>query len=445
MTKAHGVDVEAYLRGEMVLHFRSITLTQRHAANPIVFKGSGHVHLDKGRLRYVVYHTCVGDEANRHMAMSFSGQAGELINLDSLFDFEGQDLNGKIWTAEGIDTSGGNYRSEFCVVEGSIEFLSSQHPFSGSAPNTLHQIYFHDHHFPAPQLHVAPGLEFLCGESTVTITRDESGCDVSVLDGHLSDEFCRAISKALNVLSGVRLQLGVTEKIYQGVSTVQLYSRDVQLSNQQLPPPVEIPFRCASDFFGQIFNLLVEFLEQDGVVYYDNWNKLNRAWQAGIESAALNVSVCIEGVLKTYYGALGTDKGFAELTKLATPAVMELEIDKRVKDLLRSCLGGAGNFKPKNALRALTESGKISPELGGKWNKLRSETAHAVVAGEAREDWQRMADLTFANIKLFYEILFAITGYAGERIDYESRGFPSASPSTRHHETPNAEEGIRPS
>ncbi len=56
-----------------------------------------------------------------------------------------------------------------------------------------------------------------------------------------------------------------------------------------------------------------------------------------------------------------------------------------------------------------------------------------------------MADLTFVNIKLFYEILFAITGYTGERIDYESRGFPSASPSTRHHETPNAEEGIRPS
>lgn len=445
MIKAHGVDVDAYIKGEMTLHFRSITLTQRHAANPIVFNGAGHVYLDKGSLRFVVYHTCVSDEANRHMAMSFSGQAGQLINQNSLFDFQGQDLNRKIWTAEGVDTSGGNYSSEFCVVEGSIQILSSQHPASGVRQNTLHQIYFDDPHFPAPQMLVAPKLEFLCRESTVTIGKNESGCDVSVLGGDLSDEFAQAISKTLNVLSGVRLQLGVVEKIYQGVSTVHLWSRDVQLSNQQLPPPVEIPFRCASDFFGQAFNFLVDFLEQDGAVYYDNWNKLNRAWQAGIESAALNVSVCIEGTLKTYFRALGTDQDFAELTKLATPAVLKLEIDKRVKELLRSCLGGAGNFKPKTALRALTESGKISPELGGKWNKLRSETAHAVAAGDAREDWQRMADLTFANIKLFYEILFAIIGYTGERIDYESHGFPSALPPTRDHETHSAQEDIRAS
>lgn len=445
MIKAHGVDVGAYINGELVLHFSRITLTQRHSANPIVFTGPGHVHLEKGQLRYVVYHACISDEATRHMAMSFSGQAGELINQDSLFDFEGRDTSGKVWTAEGVDTSGGSYRNEFCVVEGSIELLSSEHPLRGSRQNTLHQIYFDDHHFPSPRLTVAPGLEFLCGESTVTITKDESGCDVAVQEGHLSDEFARAISKTLNVLSGVRLQLGVTEKIYEGVSTVQLYSRDIQLSNKQLSPPVEIPFRCASDFFGSVFTLLVDFFEHDGTVYYDNWNKLNRAWQAGIESAALNVSVCIEGVLKAYFEPLGKDKHFAELAKLAVPGVMQLEIDERVKCLLRSSLGGSGNFKPKTALHALTEAGKISPEVGGKWNKLRSETAHAVVAGEAREDWQRMADLTFANIKLFYEILFAIIGYTGERIDYESRGFPSVLSSELDRKTLRAEADSSPS
>lgn len=130
MIKAHGVDVGAYINGKLVLHYRRITLTQRHSANPIVFTGPGHVDLENGQLRYVVYHVCVSDEATRHMAVSFSGQAGELINQDSLFDFEGQDTSGKVWTAEGVDTSGGSYRNEFCVVEGSIELLSSQHPLS---------------------------------------------------------------------------------------------------------------------------------------------------------------------------------------------------------------------------------------------------------------------------------------------------------------------------
>ncbi|RZO10751.1 hypothetical protein EKG40_04095 [Pseudomonas moorei] len=431
MANAHGVDVEAYIKGEMVLHFSRITLTQRRTDNPIVFFGPGHVNLDRGRLKYVVYHTSVSDEVNRHMAMSFTGQAGELVNEDSLFDFEGVDVAGKTWTAEKVDTSGGNYRFEFCVVEGSIEFLSSRCAFSGRSQNTLHQIYFDDPHFPSPRLSVAPGIEFVCGESTVTISKDESGCDVSVLGGELSDGFAKAIEKTLNVLSGVRLQLGVTEKIWNGHSTVELYSKDVELSNKQLCPPVGIPFSCPSDFLGAVFNLLVGFFQQNGAVFYDNWNKLNRAWQAGLESAALNVSVCIEGVLKAYFGALGTDSDFAELSKRAVPAVMQLELDERVKILLRSCLGGSGNFKPKTALRVLTQSGEISPELAGKWNKLRSETAHAVVAGEAREDWQRMVDLTFANIKLFYEILFSIVGYTGERIDYETRGFPSVLPLAR--------------
>lgn len=431
MTKARGVDVEAYIKGEMVLHFSRITLTQRCIGNPIVFSGPGHVHLDKGRLKYTVYHTCVSDEANRHMALSFAGQAGELVNENSLFDFEGIDVAGKIWTAEMVDASGGNYRFEFCVVEGSIESLSSRHAFSGNHQSTVHQIYFDDPHFPSPRLSVAPGFEFVCGGSTVTITKDESGCNVSLLGGELSDEFAKAIEKTLNVLSGVRLQLAVTEKILEGHSIVELYSRDIELSNQQLCPPVEIPFRCPSEFFGSVFNLLVGFFQQNGAVFYDNWNKLNRAWQAGLESTALNVSVCIEGVLRSYFEALGTDSDFAELSRSAVPAVMQLEIDERVKNLLRSCLSGSGNFKPKAALRALTQSGEISPELAVKWNKLRSETAHAVVAGEAREDWQRMVDLTFANIKLFYEILFSIIGYTGERIDYESRGFPSGLPSAR--------------
>ncbi|WP_414155251.1 hypothetical protein [Pseudomonas sp. BNK-43-a] len=428
MTKAHGVDVEAYIRGEMLLHFSRITLTQRRTDTPITFSGPGHVHLDTGRLKYVLYHACTSDEVSRHMALSFSGQAGELITEHSLFDFQGVDLAGKIWTAEGVDTAGGTYRHDFCVVQGAIDFLSSRHALAGVRQPTLHQVYFDHPHFPSSRLSVAPGLEFVRGASTFTITKDVSGCDVSVIGGELHEGVAKAIEKALNVLSGVRLQLGVTEKIWEGYSVVELYSRDVDLSNQQLFPPIEIPFRCPSDFFGSVFNLLVDFFQLNGGVYYDNWNKLNRAWQAGLESTALNVSVCIEGVLKAYFEPLGTDPQFAELVKSAVPAVMALEIDERVKNLLRSCLGGSGHFKPKTALRALTEAGEISPTLATKWNKLRSETAHAVAAGEGREDWQRMVDLTFANIKLFYELLFSIVGYTGERIDYETLGFPTQLP-----------------
>lgn len=106
MSQAHGVDVEAYLKGEMVLHFRRITLTQRRTDTPIVFSGPGQVHLHNGCLNYVIYHTGVADEANRHMMLSTAGQAGELVHENSLFDLEGVDVAGKTWAAEGVDTFG---------------------------------------------------------------------------------------------------------------------------------------------------------------------------------------------------------------------------------------------------------------------------------------------------------------------------------------------------
>jgi len=368
----------------------------------------------------------------RHMAVSFGGQAGELIEETSLFNFDGVDVTGNQWTAEGVDASGGNYSAEFCVVQGSIDFLTSKRGLSGNSNNSLHQMYFEHPCFPSPPFSgIAPELEFVCGESSVSLSKGKPACDVAVRGGELSDEFAKAVEKTLNVLSGVRLQLGVAEKIWADHHVVELYSMDTELSNQPLVPPIEIPVQSPSEFYGNIFSHLVNFFQQNGSVYYDNWYKLNRAWQAGLESAALNVSVCIEGVLKAYFLPLGSDKEFAELCQHAVPVIMQLEVSDRVRNLLRSCLGGSGHFKPKTALRALTDSGEISNELAGKWNKLRSETAHAVVAGEAREDWQRMVDLTFANIKLFYEILFSIVGYAGERIDYEVRGFPSKLPSVK--------------
>ncbi|EGH23709.1 hypothetical protein PSYMO_20528 [Pseudomonas amygdali pv. mori str. 301020] len=51
------------------------------------------------------------------MALSSSGRAGELINQDSLFDFEGQDISGMVWTAEGVDTAGGNHVLCFIIRE----------------------------------------------------------------------------------------------------------------------------------------------------------------------------------------------------------------------------------------------------------------------------------------------------------------------------------------
>lgn len=49
MTKAHGVNVEAFIKGEMVLHFSRITVTQRCTQMPIVLAARGTCSLRRGR------------------------------------------------------------------------------------------------------------------------------------------------------------------------------------------------------------------------------------------------------------------------------------------------------------------------------------------------------------------------------------------------------------
>ena len=425
MSSARGIDIERFVNGEMELHFRCITLTQKNSQEPILFVGPGRVYLDNGELRFCLYHTNVSDESARHMRMALSGRAGEVVREDSYFLFEGTDAWGRIWTSDSVDLHGGSYHSQLSIVEGSTFSLKSTITSESMGREMLHQVYLPNIDFPFPHYEIPSGIDFESGGLIFSLRKHEDICDVTVTGSELRDTLQDAIHSMLNVLAGIHFQVALVEKIGKGNSTFTIFSRNNDASNFKMPPPIGMPYQLPSRFFERVFNVFLPFFEEEGNVFYGNWNKLNRAWQNGIESTALSVSVCIEGILKTYFNALGEDLEFKELCQKAKPALKGLGIDERVKSILQSSLGNAGHFKPKTALHKLTESGLISPGLATKWNVLRSQTAHAVSLGQSLEDQQRLVNLVYANFKLFYQIFFAIIDYDGDRIDYEEQGHPS--------------------
>lgn len=425
MRKIGRVDVGAYLKGTLELHFRVIVLTQDVDDDPIVFSGPGTVYLDQGHLSYIIHHGLKGDENIRLLRSEFSGAPGQIVGRDQYYRFSGVDIYGQSWESIGVDARGGEYTPFASVVKGTMECLRLEPKENSKAWERIEYYLLPNTHFLAPLIRPEAGFECVISGVTVKSRLESEFCYVSLLGGGVGVEFGRSVLNSLDVMSGTLCSVAVVEFFCDKKYWVELHSYDTSLPNRQLSVPVEIEYSIESELYEGILNRLCPFFLKEGGRYYDYWFKLNRVWQGGIPPASLTIGIYIEGVLSTYFDLLGRDSEFHDLAKSCIPKIKDLNIDGRVKDLLRSSIGNAGHFKAKNALRKLVEMGAITSGLADKWTRLRNNSAHAVPVGSTTHDKQALIDLTYCNLKLFYELLFHLAQYDGPRVDYGSVGHPT--------------------
>lgn len=422
--------IEKFMDGSLVMAFGSITLTQRCSDVPLVFHGPGKVSLLEGKIKYEFYHRYKFNEFAKMINLGSEDVAGKLVSPNSLFDFEALDSSGRCWKAQMVNAHG-DHSASLGFFKGEIEVLSLEETLDRPQRDTIHQVYFDHHRFPVHPVLAEAGYDFVSSGMDVRINRDVSGCDVMMEASSLSHEFSNSMRKTLNVISGAQLEIAVVEKVIGQVKRIELHSRSGEQRERVLSQPVDFHSSNKLDCFESFFNpLFASMASGQGDVFYAQWHKLNCAWQGGIESAALNVSICIEGLLSHYFKAQGKDDDFLKLARSAEAKVAALDVDERVKKSLLSCLSHAGGFKAKTALHALVKQGSISSELDCKWSVLRNKMAHAAKVSETREKFQELVDLTFASIKLFYELLFLVIDYSGERVDYTGDNFPTVGPSS---------------
>lgn len=419
--------LDKFIRGELEIHFQRIEIVQNAVANPLRYCGPGTVSVKEGRLEYILHHALVDQENDRALLSGLYGEAGQVITADQSFHFSGVDVNGTSWFASETDNQWGVLGQNGAVVKGYLQCLRTEKKAAPIHEHYINYLIVSNGAFPRVGFVPEGGINFIVEGKDVCASFDEYGCELAISGVGTNDVCASAVLKIFEIISGSILQVRAVEYHYSGTCWIELRSVREDMQNVQLPPPIKLSSNAPWVTLEEFFSGFYKFFLKDGEKLYDYWYQLNRAWQGGLQAASLTICIYIEGVLREYFKALGQDPGFHEMAKASLSEVSKLVIDGRVIEMLKSSIGNAGQFKAKTALHKLEEDQAVSEGLAGKWTRLRNNSAHGVRAEEGYAAQQRQVDLTFNNLKLFYEIAFHLGGYEGSRIDYGIHGFPEKS------------------
>lgn len=418
-------ELDLFIREELEVHFRKIDIIQNTEVNPKQYSGPGTVSVKDGRLEYILHHALTDEANDRTLQTGLYGEAGQVITAEQSFRFSGVDVHGRKWDALETDTHRGVLGRNGAVVIGELQCLRTEKKSAPIEENYVNYLIAVNGFFPRRGAMPEGRLDFTVQDMDVCASIDEYGCELSISGSQVTEVSSSAILKVLEMVSGCLFQVRAVEFHYSGACWMELRSINSDLSNRQLHPPIELsalqPGKSLEDFFSKFYG----FFLMEGEKLYDYWYQLNRAWQGGFQAASLSICIFIEGMLREYFGPQGQDAEFHKLAEDSLSEVSKLKIDSRVIELLKGSIRNAGQFKAKTALHLLEKNGAVSKGLPSKWTRLRNNSAHGVRAGEGYTAQQRQLDLTFNNLKLFYEIIFHLGGYEGSRIDYGTHGFPN--------------------
>lgn len=145
----------------------------------------------------------------------------------------------------------------------------------------------------------------------------------------------------------------------------------------------------------------------------------------GIFNASLPLSISIEGIIRKYFKEYGfPEKEIIEHAIEGRKVILGLEINERIRDRAVASIDGLiNNPSTKNALHKLANEFVIEKELVQKWNKLRNKSAHASEIIDSDNEIQKLVDLTYCCIALFYKLLFNVIQYKNQYIDYSVAGW----------------------
>lgn len=409
--------IDALASGQLV-HFSNMQLTQKAVENPVVFEGPGLLRRENGQLSIIIYHSLISEVRDGHLGMLVGSVPGQMIPEHRYYTLSGTDINGQEWESDYVFVSA-HYGPNSVVVTGALTDLRTVPvPFVG----VPQQIKYHltENVFTSHRRRLLKETVAIDSNGCkVVISNNEGPSFVEVRSEDVSEALGESLLKALEVVTGKIIQLDGAEFRCNGTWWYALNSNSPELVNDPIDPPVE---SVPSDSFGLLISQLHCFFHDSGEVFWGFWHKINRAWQAGIASAALTVSVSIEGILKSYFSESGKDDQFKAMALAARECLESLAVDDRVKNYLNNSLSNAGGFNAKAALRDLEGRGLVKKQLVSKWNRLRNKSAHA--DSEKDSEMQGLIDLTYSNLDLFYCLLFILCSYSGSRVDYDCVGFP---------------------
>lgn len=418
--RINSVDMDQFLGGAFSRPLREVRLTQRTSEQPRIFSGPGSIDLSNGEIKVSIYHEYVGDEKNQSMRSDFSMKAGEIIRDDSYYSMVATDINGGQWSCESLSLGG-----EFGVHSAFIVASSNSAVTVGTNTKTSAEqlTYWMRGEQPVP-LGMPDHRVTIPYAGGAVVLRNENGNSALILSGGAATpERGEGLIQALEIMFGRMIQVVAIHRSGGQGAVLELYPYDSELQNTAMPTPIHINRPGGAAAFQSYLISVSSFLvEEQWVAGY--WHKVNRVWQAGLINAGLSITVSIEGLLKALYVSNGVDEEFAGMASAAVPLVQDLKLEERVKNRLITSLSTAGGFSAKAALKSLSKNPFFHSSAEADWSALRNAAAHADRTDSDPRARQKLVSRTFANLRLFYDLIAWRAGYRGRRVDYSTLGFP---------------------
>ncbi len=424
------------LSDKFVLDLIDITLTQQTKSEPNVYSGPGSIYQKKDGSFYLkLYHTFNNFYKEQNPISSYT-KSGRFISKDNYYSMVAEDMSGKKWHAQDIALSFNIplwQRTRGMVIETTINSL---HYIKTDVTNDNASFYLvlpGVYKIPCNKVEVLSNgtrvlntLEFTIQDVCIEIKDKNDFMIISVqaTAGKLSSSFKEILIESLCILFGKLCPVLMSSVSLKDENKVTINSIEKNNSNIKIPSPISYSSSSKADRFTEFINGYLEKFGKEHDVFFGYWHKINRAWQGGIDNAALAITTSIEGVTKHYYAECGKiDDEMLEQAKVAKSLINQLQIGEKIKQRIESSLAHVKSVTPRNALFNLADEISFDNDLVHRWSSLRNKATHSDVLEDNKEARQKYLDDVFKCTTLFNILLLNYIGYKGIYQDFSKEGW----------------------
>jgi hypothetical protein len=425
-------NLESLLSNKFNIDCIQIALTQQKNDDPIVYLGSGSIfQREDGNFHLKLYHS-IKDFSKEVMPSFDNIKPGKLLGKERYFSMQAIDMQGNIWESNDISVSEGfSLPAAGKVINTTIRKLSCTQKTSEVVDiNTSFLFLVLPGKYRIPSNHWE---DLPQGARSLSICKIQiSGITIEINDrkncitikaedptGKMNDSFKGRFTEALSIVFGK-----LTPVLYSSLSLGNtkisvLSSIPADVPNLSIASPIKHDAPWEAGNFQEFIEKYIANFTLEHEQFFGYWHKINRAWQGGIENAALSLCTAIEGITKNYYSAYGQPE--AEIVQQAEDAkkiIKDSAIGDRIKNRIMANLGQAKSPSPKNSLYKLASESKFEKDLVDSWVSLRNKSAHADNLDEDTEELQKYIDDVYKCLNLFNVLLLLKIDFNGTYQDF---------------------------
>ena len=364
-------------------------------------------------------------------------QPGKLIDEKEYFALQATDTFGQVWTSKDIWVDGDvSFPTSSIIVRAKLRSIEATSQLTQAATTRKellivpgkYTIPFNDSYPGTGEAGFTAGVLDL-GEGRTCRLRTRDSALIIDIECNPGDPpvFPASVVEAIGVAVGAHLVPCVTVIRADLATRQQIHRANVEAQQgHRLFSP--IPMRHPGDFadFQEFVRAYVQYFHEPYAQVAEYWYRVLLGFHSGFENTALVLCTAIEGTLKAKFAEQGRpEPEFLDQIEKAIPEIEALKtIGPRARERLLGSLGLAKMPTAATALRRLSDTGVIPPELAKVWRKLRNKTAHAAELTLSSSELQMLFNQTCACLELFYRFIMDATGYKGQICQYSEPGWP---------------------